>query len=68
MEKGRRVKDERCVGTKRDGRPCNTLFFRFGDGVIELKCQRCNEMHFFNVEGYTASSTQNVVEPEGWGK
>jgi len=62
------VKDERCAGTKRDGRPCKTLFFRFENGVIEIKCQRCNTMHTFKVDAYTTGSAQSIVESEEWGK
>ena len=60
--KGRCVTDQRCDGEKPDGRPCNTLFFRFENATIELKCQRCNKMHLFNVEDFTASSAQTVID------
>ena len=60
MEKGERVNEKRCAGTKPNGRSCNTLFFRYENTTIELKCQRCNTMHYYDLRVDTAGAEQTV--------
>ena len=55
------MKDQRCDGTKPDGRSCNTLFFRYENATIELKCQRCNTMHYYDLRDATGGPLQSLT-------
>ena len=49
----------RCLGRKPNGERCNTLFFksRGFDGLIEIKCHRCNASNLYGTELPSTSSS-----------